>query len=329
MSKVDIPEEAVESLRLACMICETGAAIERYRHITFDDNQVRAFNGIVSLQAPFPLDGERFAVNEERLERALAACAGEGLSVSQTKDYLVFKQKRLTIRVRKLDADSVFNARMELPSREARCDASLLQNALKRVASFVSADASRPWSVAVLVQHGHAWATNNLSLVRSPLALPIELKIPAPALPCLLALPSIEWVAKVEHKVFVAHKRVVLSFPEHQGDWPDVRAFFAAKPKKLEALDEELLAAAKTVEKFADRFVTLSPGALEGKTATLESEYEVQVKKGCGTYSAKLLSLVLSVATHGDFSTYPKPVFFAGEEIEGVAVGVKPEQAAA
>jgi len=329
MSKLDVPPEAIESLRLACMLCETGAAIERYRHITFADNQVRAFNGIVSLQAPFPAENETFAVNEERLERALAACEGEGLSVSQTKDHLIFKQKKLTIRVRKLSADSVFSDRMVLPAKEDRFDASLLQNALGKVAPFVSADASRPWSVAALFQYGHAWATNNLALVRSPIALDVELKIPSPAIPVLLALPSIEWVAKDEHKVFVAHKRVVLSFPEHQGDWPDVRAFFKDKPKKLEPLDSELLDAAKMVEKFADRFVTLSPGAIEGKTATIESEYEVSVKKGCGTYSAKLLSLVLSVASHGDFSTYPKPVFFAGEGIEGVAVGVTPEQAAA
>ncbi len=324
-----IDTDHLESLRLACMLCESGAAVERFKHITFDAGQVRAFNGIVGLQAPFPLEDEKFAVNEERLDRALSACAGEGLTVSSLKEHLVFKQGKLTIRVRKLDQDSVYTARLEVPKKEARADATGLRGALERVAPFVSADASRPWSTAALVNGDYVYATNNLSLVRTQFYLPFAMKIPSPAIPVLLALPNIDWVARTDTQLFAGYKRIVVSFPEHAGDWPDVGAMFKPMPKKMEPLDEELLAAAKTVEKFADRFVTLSPSSMEGKTANIESEYEVSVKKGAGTYSARLLSLVLSVATHGDFSTYPKPVFFAGEELQGIAVGVKPEQAAA
>lgn len=320
----------IEALRLACMVCESGAALERYRHITFEDNQVRAFNGIVSLQAPFALDADRFAVNEERLERALSACEGEGLTVSSTKEFLVFKKKPLTIRVRKIDSDTVFTERLSAPKVAERKDASSLQEALAKVSIFVSADASRPWSTAAFVSGDKfIYATNNLSLARSPCVIPLACKIPSPAIPILLALPGIDWIAREPDtsQICVGYKRTVLSFPEHEGDWPDVAAFFKDKPKKLPDLDEDLLNAAKTMEKFTDRFISLSDKSIEGKTATLESEYEVQVKKGRGTYSAKLLSLVLSVAQRGDFSTYPKPVFFEGEGIEGIAVGVAPSQA--
>ena len=322
-------ESEVKALQTACLICESGAVLERYKHLVFDQDQVRVFNGIVSLQAPFSAGAERFAVNEERLARALAACAGEGLIVSQTAEFLVFKRNKLTIRVRKLDADPVFNESIPMPKKAQRVPAKELLPALSLVAPFVSEDASRPWSVAALVKDGYVWATNNLALVRTPFAASSSFRIPLPALQVLLALESFDWIAHEEQRVVVGAGDMLIAFPESSGEWPDVSKFFATKPKRLDKLDAELLVAAKTIEKFADRFVTLSPEMMQGKTTTMESEYEVAVKKGAGTYSARLLSLVLSVATHGDFSTYPKPVFFAGDGIEGVAVGVNPEQGAA
>lgn len=319
----------IDELKLACQVCEGGAALERYRHLIFDDAQVRAFNGVVSFQAPSDLDAtEQFAVNEERLARALSACEGENLAVRSQKEFLVFRRDKLTIRVRKIAiSEGVFTPRLSLPRKEARIDAAGLLEALRAVAPFMSADASRPWSVSVLVRDGFAWATNNLSLVRAPVAVPIALKIPAPALTMLTELPGIDWIAHEENTIFVGCKRVALCFPESAGDWPDLAKFFAKAPKKLPALDEEMLTAAKTVEKFADRFVTLNDKSVEGKTATLESEYEVEVRKGIGTYSARLLSLILTHATHADFSTYPEPVFFGREGLEGCAVGVRPEMA--
>lgn len=319
----------IKALQTACLICESGAVLERYKHLVFDDNQVRVFNGVVSLQAPFQAGAQRFAVNEERLARALGACAGEGLVVTQTAEFLVFKRERLTIRVRKLDADPVFNEPIALPKKAARVRAAELLPALRKVAAFVSEDASRPWSVSALVRDGYVWATNNVALVRSPFASPASFRIPLPALEVLLALDSFDWIAHEEQRLVIGAGDTLIAFPESSCEWPDVDKFFAAKPKRLDKLDPELITAAKTIEKFADRFITLNPQSMEGKTSTMESEYEVSVKKGAGTYSARLLSLVLSVATHGDFSTYPKPVFFSGDGIEGVAVGVSPDIARA
>lgn len=318
----------LDSLQLACKVCESGAALERFRHIVFSDGQVRAFNGLVSLQAPFDAGGEEFAVNEDRLARALDACAGDELKITFNDKLLVFKQNKLTIRVRKLDATPVYNPRLTLPGKDARMDAKGVQEALRTVAPFISADASRPWSVSVLVKDGHAWATNNLSLVRSPVPdKSMALRIPSAAALLLLELPALDWIARDGNLIYVGCKRTALSFPEAAGEWPDTAKFFAGQPKQLPKLDDELQKAAKTVEKFADRFVTLNASSVETKTNTLESEYEVQVKKGTGTYSARLLSLILSHATHADFSSFPKPIFFAGEGLEGTAVGVSPEKA--
>lgn len=324
----------LEHLRLACAICEAGAVLDRFKHIVFDANQVRAFNGIVSFEAPFELEGApRFAVSEEKLARALSACDGEDLRISQTPDFLVFKQKKLTIRVRKIDADAVFTARLESPSEEDRVSAGNILDALRQVAPFISADASRPWSVAALVKKGYVWATNNLSLARCEIATKdenewsFECRIPSQAVPIALMLDAVDWIARTQTTIFMGvFGGCTFAFPESAGEWPDVSKFFEGMPSSMPRLDPTLLQGAKTIEKFADRFVTLNNKAIEGKSKTIEGEYEVEVEEGKGIYSAKLLSLILTHATHADFSTYPNPVFFRGPRIEGVAVGVAPSQ---
>ena len=313
----------------ACLVCESGAVLDRFKHVLFADNELRAFNGIVTFQAPFAADGECFAVNEERLARALAACGGEQARAVRTPDFLVLKQERLTIRVRKLPSEKVFLEHLPIPKKKDRVNAAGLLAALRRVAPFISVDASRPWSVSALVANGYVWATNNLALVRTPIKLDGTWRLPLPAVQLLLLLEDVDWIARAGARVLVGARDMLFAFPESSSDWPtNLEAFFASFPARLPELDKELVAAAKTIEKFSDRFVTLTEDTVQGKTATLESEYEISIHKGSGTYAASLLSLLLASATHADFSTYPKPVHFKGELLEGVAVGVAPQVAA-
>lgn len=321
----------IDKLLLACQVCETGATIERFRHIVFENGTMRVFNGIVYYEAltDFAKE-ERFVLSELKLDAALRACEGEGLKVSTNQDFLILKRGKLTVRVRRLNADNPelnHPVAKRLPKQQRVAAAGLL-SALKAVAPFASSDASRPWSVSVLVKDGYLWATNNLSMVRSPIPdKKLSLCIPGAVVPILALLPSVDYVCVHEGLVAVWCGRSMLTFPQMQAEWPDVAKFFDKRPKKLPELDPELLEAAKTVEKFADRFVTLNDSSIEGKMATIESEYEVAVKKGKGTYSARLLSLVLTYATHADFNQYPNPIPFLGDMIEGVAVGIRPEVA--
>lgn len=324
------------SLSLTSKVCERGSPLQQFRHITFEEGTVRAFNGLVHMQAPSALDHEEaFAVSFDRLATALRAVEGDEFEVKQKGEFLVLKKGRLTVRVRKLSTDGVYSAALKHPPKAQRTAAPGFQLALHACAPFVSADASRPWSVAALARGGYLYATNNLSLVRFPFEFPEELKIPGPAVPLLTELSSVDWISKQGNLILVGCGEALLSFPEAAGEWPKVEDFFAPMPKKLPVADGLLLEAAKTTEKFADRFVSLTDSSIEGKVATIESEYEVDLPNGKGIYNARLFSLVASVASHIDFKTYPKPVFFRatwhfGDEegpLEGMMVGVPPERA--
>lgn len=320
------------SLSLTAMVCERGAALEQFKQIVFSEGRVRAFNGLVALQAPSGLDkAESFVVNFDRLALALRAVAGEEFEVVLKPEFLVLKRGKLTVRIRKLSAESNYHAAIAPPPKAQRVAATGFLQALSAVAPFVSDDASRPWSVAALLRGGYLWATNNLALVRYPLSMPegTEIKIPGQAVPLLLELNEVTWYSRQGNSVVLACPDGGLSFPEANGDWPDVATFFKGRPKKLPKADPELHEAARTVAKFADRFVALKDGALASGVETIESEYEVEVKGGKGSYNAKLLALVAEHATAIDFSSFPKPVHFQAGEMQGLMIGVAPPQEAA
>lgn len=315
----------IATLKAACSICESGSALANYKHLVFEAGRLHAFNGVVQVQAPTDFsEKETFAVNEERLLQALSACEGEDAKVTLKDEFLVLKRGKLTVRVRKLPADNLFRSSIPTPPVKRREKIEGLQEALREVVPFMSTDASRPWTTSVLLKDRYAWATNNLSLVRFPLASDIHCILPAPALEILCALEPLDWIALEEGKIVVGSGKLLISFPSSSAAWPEsIAGFFAKAPKKLPKLDAELREATQMVEKFAERFVSLRPEKVEGKLATIESEYEIEVPKGKGTYPAKLLLLILQHATHADFSTYPEPIFFAGDKLRGVAVGAK------
>lgn len=319
----------INYLLKACEVCERGASIAKLRQVGFRDSRLHAFNGIYQYQAPSGLPPEEeFAVSEERLISALRSCA-EGTVASVTKEFLRLKNGPLTVRVRKvqtpIDYDRIAIAKSAANQRTS--DFGLL-DALKAVRPFISDDASRPWSMSVLLRDGHAWATNNLALVRSPLPLPSMLegvKLPAAAVHFLCDFEELgHYDLDDRSRVIVTLGKALVRFPQSQPEWPDVARFFEKMPAQIAEVPDELRAATDQVRKFTDHFVSLSAEQVSSKTEALESEYEIEFKQGAGLFNAKLLSLILSVATHADFSFYPAPIFFKGSRIEGTAAGIAP-----
>lgn len=311
----------------ACELCEHGSASAALRQIVFSDGRVTAFNGILQYQALSGLEKEeKFAVTEQRLAVALRSCS-EGVQLSATKEFLKLKNGPLTVKVRKVTENVAEHERIALPKTAAHQSAKELGLALRQVKPFVSTDASRPWSVSVLIKDGYAWATNNLALVRVPVdtGLPV-MKIPAPTVDFLCSLPELG-VYDLDANgrlTFSTVDKALLRSPQAVADWPDVSKFFSKMPKDLPPLPAELSDAARTVSKLSDRFVSLAKNQIESKHDAIESEYEVDFSKGKGKYSARLLNLILENATHADFSFFPEPIFFKGEHgLEGTAVGMK------
>lgn len=317
--------EPLDYLARACQVCEHGSSVAAMTQILFSSGRLSAFNGLVQFQAPSGLeDEEAFAVSEKRLAVVLRSC-GENAKLSSTKEFLRLKQGPLTVRVRKLLTNLPDFEVITLPKSAASQKAEAIHAAIRRVRPFMSSDASRLWSISVLIRDGYAWATNNMSIVRTPLPeVSEEMRIPAPMVDLICELPSLGYYnIDAQNRLVFSYEKALMRCPQTTGEWPDMDKFFAKMPKTLPEVSPEMSEAARTVGKFADRFASITAKQIESRLDSIETDYEVDFAKGKGTYSAKLLSLILEHATHIDFSFYPEPIFFRGVDLEGSAVGMK------
>jgi len=281
-------------------------------------------NGLYQYQAPSTLDKEEsFAVSADKLIAAIRA-SGEKAVFDTTKDFLRIRNGPFTVRVRKLPAEREVE-RIAMSKKAAKQFCPDLVPVLKKVVPFMSSDASRPWSVAVLIDRGFAWATNNLSLVRHPIALDWEnAALPAQAVNFLCSFDALDhWEVDEQSRMIFSRGKALIRFPKAKAQWPQLDKFFAGAPKKLPPVAKELSDAALQVSKFADRFISVDDKKVASIEQAIETEYELSGKNK-GKYSAALLNLILSHATHIDFSPYPKPIHFRGGDLQGVAMGVAP-----
>ncbi len=318
----------LEYLIRACGVCERNAIVGALQNVLFENGRIHAFSGSFWYQAPSPLEdkSDTFSVNATKLSSALRACSDKAM-LSTTKDFLVVKNGPFTVRVKKIipeGSPGPLAERLALPPEAKNTPATGLLEAMRRVAPFISTDASRPWSVALLIDSGYAWATNNLAIARSPVALKWKAtSIPAPVADFLTELPSLDHYHIDKQRITISSGKSLIRFPCSATGWPDMQKFFEKFPKKIPAVPKEMKEAAAQVERFADRYIDLSAKALSSKTDATDTDYELEVKGNKGKFSAGLLSLILAHATHIDFSRYPLPIFFKGESIEGTAIGLK------
>jgi hypothetical protein len=286
---------------------------------------MQSYDGVIQFQARsiFPKESE-FCLSEAKLAHALSMISPPD-KITETAENLILKRGPLSVRVRKLDFKLGFFDVFGMSKNAKSADGFL--DSLKLVAPFMSEDATRAWSTSVLFKDGYAWATNNLALVRTPAPASLfkrAVAIPAAAVNHLCTLDAIDLIDLDDKgSVTVVAGKSGFRFTTMSTEWPEsIKTMFAAMPKTLPPLPKEMVEATSTIAKLSNRFASLDARAVRSSTDQLDSTYEIEVAKGKGTFSARLLALIALYATHADFSFFPKPVFFKGEKIEGTAVGM-------
>ena len=128
--------------------------------------RIQGQNGWLAIDAPCPeLAGIEATVPAERFLKAVDACDGEP-KLSLTDTSMTVSRKGFKARIPLLPHDSF--PCVDVSGQPDLTGIELLPT-LRRLRSFVSEDASRPWSQGVLCVGNHAYATNNVILVRAQL----------------------------------------------------------------------------------------------------------------------------------------------------------------
>jgi DNA polymerase III sliding clamp (beta) subunit (PCNA family) len=315
----------LETLKLVRGAVASKDLIPVLTHFHISGGRIQGGNSRLAIDAACPeLAGHSIVVPADKFLRAVDACKGEPtITVTDTK--VEIKKGRFKAHVHSVPPETY--PHLDVDFSEVRTPAGPLLPALRAVREFISTDASRPWSNAVLFHEGWAYATDNVTMVRTPVAWEGRMALPGYAVDELLRIGrEPQRIHQGEHGVGFDYGTFWLRTTLIDGSWPDVWRMFEHDFLALPALPDGLLEAVETVAPFcADSKV---PVILfqDGAVTTMEGAHGAAVDGFTlpdGAFRSEVLRTVLAVATHADLSLYPKAIPFRGANLEGLFVGMR------
>ncbi len=299
-------------------------------HFAIEDGFVRAYNGMLALCAPIAFD-INCKPKAAPLVAAIARCPGT-IQLSMTP----------TGRLRVISGE--FKAYIDCipdetphvhPEGEtiqlSQVQGEAIVKALSTVHTFVSDDASRPWSNGVLLRGKSAFATNNVIGVEywTGVDMPMEVNIPRKAVDEMLRIEEVPTHIQMNATSITFHyanKRWIRT-ATLACEWPDMGKLFgtAHNPKPL---DPTVFDALEKLKPFVDQMgrVYLYPGTIS-TVADMEQEEGARVTvesiEHTALFNIEMLLRLKGIAETMDLSTYPAPCAFYGGMLRGVIIGLR------
>lgn len=294
-------------------------------HFRIDKGTVRSYNGVISLSSPIAID---ISVSPKAVPLVKA--------IQASKDVIklnVTPTGRLSVQSGKFRAFVECLQDGEFPDMAPEgvvVDISGIDflKALKRVAPFIAEDASRQWARGVLFRGQSLLATNNIILVEHwlPVAFPVEMNLPEEAVNELLR------IGRVPKSMQLSGTSVTFHFDDdcwlksrlYATAWPDVSRVLDVTSEQKELPEEfftvlEKLAPFSGKEErvyFRDGIVTTSIEESTGATEQLDVASD-------GCFNIHQLRTLSGIVETIDFSSYPRPSLFYGQDIRGTLVGIR------
>lgn len=298
-------------------------------HFCIYDGRIQGSNGVVCVDSACEyFKGALFTAPALPFIKAVQACKGAPTMSVDSKGRLVIKEGKFKATLSLLSAELYPQLSLDgSPARLEICGGIL--PVLRKLAPFVSSDASRLWTQAILVHDGYAYATNNAVLLRSPISVKGAVAIPAPAIEEVLRIgvePSYllveeTWVAFVYEDYWVRSQLFTQEWPARM--W---QLFEEYKIDDSCPVPEGMLEAVTTLAPFFPNkkvpVVLLNDDGVSTQDGVTTATVE------CASFPRSAFRLeplrdVLEIAAYIDFSSFPNPVPFKGPGIEGLIAGMR------
>lgn len=296
-------------------------------HYRVQNNEIRATDGRLTAGHPFPCDGE-FLVPGSEFEKLIKRITGEiKITVQETSILLSSGRSRGTIGT--LPVEEWNYPGVDENGWEDAPEG--LIPTLRDLLPFVSDNATQLWSCGICLQHGYAYATNNVALagVRCEEVGDIN---------CIIPLWAAEFIVdRGEGLTDWCWTDNYVAFRWENGAWMRAQLIEAKFPEQainMVLSAQQSVPSIQITNDFRESFkrtVGLSGGLLRLSAAVIGTEF------GQATYaedsseelfelqetlwSAKHLTPVIEVATHWEPGLWPKPSPFKGERLFGFVVG--------
>lgn len=312
-------------------------------HFAVHEGHVHGTNGRVHLCAPAPELAHlpSFTVPAARLLSAVDACVGEPV-LHLTAGHCTVTDSGSRFRAR-LPVGSVQDFPLvAVPKASAKAwkrpgKGCALLPVLRVLRPFIGEDASRPWCPSISFRGAVAVATNNVILAALPLPKEWPL-LPAFALP-VAGVEELLRVGLEPTHAMVEEGAATFRLPGGAwlrcsllaAEWPDAMAILHSlhEGAKLHKVPTTAKLAVEQVTPFCPNPAHMAV-ELSGERVSTETTGEVDAAvedvtglRGQGVYHAKPLLSVLEVATHADWSRYPRVPWRGADGLQGVLVGLR------
>lgn len=298
-------------------------------HFVIEKGIVRGFNGTIALCSPIQLD-IACKPKAESLVKAINNC-----NDMTTTTLTMTPAGRLRIQSGTFRAfidclpQETETPHAEPEGKDIEINGAQLVQALKIVQPFIGDDASRPWSNGVLLREQSAFATNNVSLVQYWVGsvFPVTVNLPRAAVKEIVRIKEAPVRAQCTDRSFTLHYsdgrwlRTQLLMT----DWPNLDPILDDKASTQKAIDPAVFEGLAAMRPFVDKLgrIFFGNGGMhthegdEGASFTLDGEY------GEGVYNLEILQSLEGQVKTIDWSMYPKPCIFYGDNLRGALIGMR------
>lgn len=154
----------IDILRMVRGAVADKAIVQALTHFFIYNGRLQGTNSRMAIDAPIAIEGS-FAVPADRFIKAIDLCT-DAMTLAVANDHLVIRDGRLSIKLPTIQSDSFPRAEPDPPDWEPETP---LLPIVAALLPFTAADASQVWPMGVWIEEsGHAYATNNICLVRMP-----------------------------------------------------------------------------------------------------------------------------------------------------------------
>lgn len=318
----------LEALKFVHRATADKDIIRMLTHICVHDGKLQGADSKMAIEANCPeLAGHSFTAPAEKFIKAVLGCKGDPTIVANDDGTIKISHKRFRVTLPTLKV-SDYPAQTFKPDNAVKIDAPTgFITGLRKIFPFISQDASRPWSLGVNLTPKYLYATNNVTMAR----VPCLWNGPVINLPRYVIQELLD-IDKPVTEIWASPSSISFQFEGawlraqlYTDSWPDVSKMFDVE-REFEAVPEGLLDAVEQLLPFCHDVKFPSIYFKEGTITTANGLQSAELGfdwQGRGAYRAEVLQLALAVAKTWTPNEYPKPVFFKGDGIEGMLVGIR------
>lgn len=303
-------------------------------HFFIYQGRIQGTNGRVAIDAPIPqLEGYSLTVPADKFIKAIDGCS-ESVKIEITESKVIITDGKLKVRLPILANDAF--PRSE-PDKDEYTPEGPLLPALRRLLPFISTDASKAWSMGLLLSDsGSAYATNNMIMIKQDCDLLSgtgrSLNLPAYAIEEILSMgeePTGFGIREDGGSItFYYESGAWLMCRVLTHEWPVETAdkMFAAFPKKIKAIPEGMSKAVERIIPFCPNdmlpIICLTGSSIKTEEGDQSAEIEGFTFDQPMRFNGIMLKLVLTEAKKLQVSN-GGPSFFSGDDgLRGLFVGI-------